>query len=155
MITIRKAQSADLAFMKTALHELNALHHQAKPDEFMPPEQIEAKKDLSVYVSRERCFAFIAEAGLQPVGFIAGHVRQLESLISPAVPMGSIDEVFVAESMRSQGVGAMLYQAFEDECRQQGATDMFVEIWEFNTRAHKFYESHGLSTQIRWAHKKL
>ncbi len=155
MVTIRRAQAADVPYMKTAMYDLHSMHHMARPDEFMSPEEIGVKKDLNLYVTEQHCFAFIAEADQQPVGFLAGHVRMLESMISRSVPMGSLDEIFVAEPMRSQGVGAMLYQTFEEECRQRNATDVFVEVWEFNTRAQMFYERHGLNTQIRWIHKKL
>ena len=155
MIEIRKAKRSDLEFMQSAFNALNKLHHDAAPEEFKPPEEIESSKNLARYVTEEPCLAFVAVISDCPVGFIAGHVRELVSPITRKVFMGSVDELFVSADNRSCGIGSMLLEKFAQACKNRGASDLFVEIWEFNERARAFYEAHGLSTRVRWAGKKL
>ncbi|MDO3386089.1 GNAT family N-acetyltransferase [Gilvimarinus sp. SDUM040013] len=155
MYTVRKAEQRDLDFMNNALFELNKMHHEAVPSEFKPPEEVDASKSLTRYITEDSCFAYVAEKAGEPIGFIAGHVKELLSPITKSRSMGSIDELFVAASHRREGIGSKLLAELESECKQRNATDVFVEIWEFNEKARQFYEAHGLCTRVRWAGKKL
>ncbi len=155
MEKVRRAKNSDLDFMRIALFELNKMHHEAVPDRFKTPEEIDTSKNLTHYIRKETYFAFVAEADGSLVGFIAGNVSERVSSITKSMVMGTIDELFVSESHRGLSVGSKLIQEFENECKRRGASEISVEIWEFNEKARAFYKAHGLSTWVRCASKKL
>jgi ribosomal protein S18 acetylase RimI-like enzyme len=57
--------------------------------------------------------------------------------------VGYLRELIVRADCRSQGIGARLLAAFEDECRRRGCHKLFLDVASVNTRAQAFYRSNG------------
>ncbi|WP_158587124.1 GNAT family N-acetyltransferase [Motilimonas pumila] len=153
--SIRTVTPEDLPYLTAALDRLNDLHHQAVPEYFKPAAEIRQQKDISLYGKKDMCFGFVAQLNERPIGMLLCHIRDLISPISAQRKIGSIDELYVEPKHQSKGIGKALVAEFEQLCRQHQATDIFVEVWEFNQAARHFYQSVGMATHIRWLRKSI
>ena len=68
-------------------------------------------------------------------------------------PFGFIEDVFVDENSRGQGIGAKLIQEIIEEAKRQGCYKIIATSRHTNEIAHKFYEklgfkNHGIEFRI-------
>ena len=61
-----------------------------------------------------------------------------------------VDELYVRESHRGQGVGARALAFVEDVCRQLGVRALHLEVERENTRAYYLYSKSGFRDQQRY-----
>lgn len=54
-----------------------------------------------------------------------------------------IDELFVAEAHRGQGIGRQALAFIEDFARRQGLHSLTLEVEDSNPRGRRFYQAHG------------
>jgi GNAT superfamily N-acetyltransferase len=57
--------------------------------------------------------------------------------------MAEIDEVFVAEGVRSAGVGSLLVEEAERALAGRGVCRLQLQLGELNQRGRAFYQRHG------------
>ena len=86
------------------------------------------------------CHVLVAREGQRIVGFINFTTRQ--SVLHPGLS-GIVDELVVAQSARSRGIGRLLVQAAIDKCRQFGCCELEVSTEKSNAAARRFYRSCG------------
>lgn len=60
-----------------------------------------------------------------------------------------IDEVFIVESFRGQGLGSQTFAFAEQHCRDQGITALHLEVETHNTSAQAFYHKQGYTSHQR------
>lgn len=58
-----------------------------------------------------------------------------------------IDDLFVIEPFRQQGIATKLYKHIEAIANDIGAKRIDLTVWQFNTTAIKFYKSLGMREQ--------
>lgn len=63
--------------------------------------------------------------------------------MSKPVQMGSVDELFVLPEYRKLKVAKMLFSRVESTFEDYGVTQVFVEVWDFNSPAKDFYQKMG------------
>lgn len=80
---------------------------------------------------------------------------QIRHVISGDAPFARIASVVVAESARSQGIGARLIEAVEQIARDAGCERIEVTSGAHRTQAHEFYLRRGYSDVPRRFIKKL
>ena len=66
-----------------------------------------------------------------------------------------IDDIFVLEEFRHQGIATKLYKQVESIAKDIGAKRIDLTVWQFNTTALKFYESLGMETQRKILETRL
>jgi ribosomal protein S18 acetylase RimI-like enzyme len=79
-------------------------------------------------------------------GQIAGTFRtMLLMLLDHKIPPGDLylDGIVVDPSLRGQGIGRALLNAFEDLARENGFDTVSLEVIDTNPRARQFYERSG------------
>jgi len=54
-----------------------------------------------------------------------------------------MDGIFVRDTARGQGVGTLLLNAFADEARRRGYSEIRLDVADNNTRARSLYERRG------------
>jgi len=82
---------------------------------------------------------FVACDGAQ----VAGFIDLSTEMHLHTTPKGRIDGLVVSESVRGQGVGALLCRHAEEWARQQGLKTMMLTSRSTRERAHAFYERDG------------
>lgn len=136
---IRKAQLQDAAALANLLQALGWFAHLTSE----PSESVQ--KQIAYHL--ELCNAdashsvYVAEKGGEIFGYVAAH--WLPYLFLPA-PEGFISELFVAESVRGQGIGTQLLEAVKIEAQERGCSRLLL----LNSRSRdsykrKFYEKQG------------
>jgi PhnO protein len=54
-----------------------------------------------------------------------------------------IDQIGVRPEVRNQGVGTALIQRAEEFAKELGVKRIQLDSWEFNRKAHRFFERQG------------
>ena len=66
-----------------------------------------------------------------------------------------IDDIFVLEEFRHQGIATKLYKRVESIVKDIGAKRIDLTVWQFNKTAMNFYKSLGMKTQRKILETRL
>jgi GNAT superfamily N-acetyltransferase len=154
-LRIREATTADVPELRTLYDEFQASHVAGVPKYLRVPAPGEHDPtDLAQAVARiadgERSVLLVGEHDGHIVGLAEAYIREIES--SPmrhAVRHGHLQSLAVAERLRRFGLGTALLRAAERWARERGATEMRLDIWEFDGGPLGFYEQFGYRTLRR------
>lgn len=153
--TISPAQPSDIDALNDLMFALHDEHHQQCPEFFKTAEEIEQEKSIARYLDDPECLVFVAKRGEEVIGFVSGHFCELISTVSQPLPMGSVDELFVVNAYRHQGIAQTLLQKIEQTFTDYGVSQVFVEVWHFNQNAIALYQKSGFQHHIHWLRKAL
>lgn len=153
--TYRPAKLDDLAQLNQLMYNLHHEHYLQAPSEFKTPEEIEQDKSISLYLDSPECFVFVCEQHNRIVGFVTAQLCQFESPISPSCSMGSVDELYVLPSFRKKGIATQLLSAVQTRLIAWGATQIMVEVWDFNQSALSLYKECGFVSHIHCLKKNI
>lgn len=152
---IRRAKETDLFCLNSMMYQLHDEHHQQCPDLFKTASEIEEEKSISRYLDDPDCMVYVAECEGLVIGFVTGHFCELISTVSKPVMMATIDELYVKKSNRREGVAEKLMARIEQELKDYGVKEMFVEVWDFNKTALDFYHQQDMKEHIHYLRKAL
>ena len=88
----------------------------------------------------------IAERDGRPVGFVAAYVRprnRMRDLELRPGRHGFVMDLYVAPSVRGQGIGTALLRAAEGFLAERGCVRLFLDVFAPNGRAHSLYRRLG------------
>lgn len=88
-------------------------------------------------IRHQEYFYWIAEDQSTAVGFISLHVQ---TLLHHNGKTGEIQELFVAETYRTRGIGQMLVDTVETKATELGLLEVEVTPHMNRTLAHRFYQ---------------
>ncbi len=151
----RRAKESDLCYLNSMMYKLHDEHHQQCPALFKTAAEIEEQKSISLYLHDPECLVYVAEYDGNIIGFATAHFCQLISTISKPVMMATIDELYVELAYRRKNVAQQLMQQIEQELKDYGVKEIFVEVWHFNQGALNFYQQQGLKNHIHYLRKPL
>ncbi len=154
-ITIRAAQSNDLEQLDKLMYRLHDFHHCHARESMKTASEIAQQKSIALYMNDPDSLVYIAELKGHIVGFITGQFCELISPISKPVQMGSIDELFVVEEWRKQGIAERLTKKISVTFEEYGVKKIFVEVWHFNHNAVNFYHKQGFTNHIHCLCKSI
>lgn len=152
---IRHASQEDLPILEKLMYQLHDEHHRAEPIHFKTAQDVMLEKSIEQYVHAPDAIVFVAYSEQKLVGFITGHFGEFESSISKAVMMGSIDELYVEQESRNNGIGSKLLRRCAKEFDDYGIKHIMVEVWDFNQAALKLYASLGYESHIHCLRKTI
>lgn len=147
--TCRKATPDDLPILCALGQILNRQHHAAQPD-FYRDATTDLERDAPHWrpsLEDGLAAAFIAEQDGRPVGFITTRIVKPASPLLADTVAGRIDSVAVMEGYRGQGIGRLLVKTAESWTIAQGARDLRLTVWDFNTDARRLYEALGYTAR--------
>jgi GNAT superfamily N-acetyltransferase len=130
----RRATPADAAVVATLLHEFNTEFGEPSPG----PEVLAAR--LRRLLATDGTIALLA--GEPAVGVA---LLTLRSNVWSDAPVTLLDELYVAPSVRSLGIGSALLAAGLAAGRSRGVELMEVNVDGEDLGARRFYERHGFS----------
>ena len=152
---IRSATPDDLDALFDLNKQINELHHLYAPQAFVAPSEEDRTFLINMLADEERLF-LVAEEGQQVLGFITATITQNET-ISFLIkdPICRIGTIVVDKNQKSKGVGRALMTAVEQWARESGATQVRLEVMEFNHNAQQFYDKLGFVPNSRLMMKCL
>ncbi|MGF1747884.1 MULTISPECIES: N-acetyltransferase family protein [Vibrio] len=159
--TIRSAKADDLETLNELMYELHQYHHKAVPEDFKSAEEVQQEKSIARYLDSPECLVLVLTVDgsqsfdNQIVGFVTAQFCELVSPISRACLVGNIDELFVLPSYRQHGYAQALLAEAEQRLSELGASQIMVEVWNFNRAALNLYNKEGFSPHIHCLRKKI
>lgn len=88
------------------------------------------------------------------IGFIHEQDEEGKLCVHPTKP-AEIQDLYVDDGYRSQGIGAKLVKALEEYFKSQGRDEIWVGALTANGRSVTFYEKCGYKTQFNEMLKKI
>jgi GNAT superfamily N-acetyltransferase len=142
MITIRRAELADVPSVVALNH---ALFQEDAGQRDSTMNLNWAREHGNAYFARyfesDSSIIFLAEAGGQVVGYLAGYLQPPNDY--RLVASAELESMFVESEFRAQGVGKQLAQEFIEWSRGKGAARMTVTAYAANPNAVAFYQRLG------------
>ena len=94
---------------------------------------------------------FLAEDSGQLIGLVEVYFRQDNEDNPLIVPhkYAHLQSIMVSEPNRKSGIGKKLMDVAQQWAREKGATEMRLDVWEFNQGTIQFYEKMGFHTLTR------
>lgn len=137
---VRPAGPGDLATLLPMVRELQLHEHLPAPGA-----EVEAALRALLADPRLGC-VFVAEDGGKAVGYVVlGYGYSLEFHGRDAF----VDELYVRDEARGNGVGSLLLDAAEMACRAAGVKALHLESGHGNPRATRLYERRGFRAHER------
>lgn len=100
----------------------------------------EGTKYFKERLTKNNSCVLLAMLKKQTVGYLCGSLLKKEAY-RHTPPMAKLENIFVLDKYRSQGVGGKLYQEFENWCRAKKVKKIKVNAYAKNKRALKFYKA--------------
>ena len=140
-IIIRKANIEDLR----AIQELNNKLFELEYNKFDPSLKVgwpfteKGENYFKDIIENE--IAFVAVVEEQIIGYLAGTVDTKNSCILK--PISELDNFYIEENYRGQGIGTKLVNEFKKYCLDKGIEEMKVTASALNVHAIEFYKKNG------------
>ena len=132
MTDISRASISDLAELHPLVEKYREFYKQ--------PENPKTVQFLTDRLENDEAVVFIARVDGNPVGFTM--IYPTFSTVSLS-PVWLLNDLYVTETSRGQGVANLLMDAAEAAAREAGATRIFLRTAHDNTPAQALYESRG------------
>lgn len=102
---------------------------------------------IKTKIESEDSLFLVAEEDDKLVGFLAGAIHKRPKARKTVKP-ASLDEIYVEEAYRNQGVGKKLITEFQEWARKGGANKLKVGTFHKNERALHIYKELGFTDHI-------
>lgn len=141
-IVIRKANIEDLR----AIQELNNKLFELEYNNFDSSLKVgwsfteQGEKYFRDIIENE--IAFVAIADNEIIGYLAGTVNKKNSYVLK--PTSELDNFYIEENYRKQGIGTKLVNEFKKYCLDKGIEEMRVTASSLNVNAIEFYKKMDL-----------
>lgn len=149
-LSVREATESDLDVLADLLVEGFAFHAAYLPEWFQMPEgydPADQKPYLRDALDSQDSVILMAAAGGRTVGFAVVSIKETVGLsLVVEKKYAYVQSILVAESSRRGGVGSALMRAVEEWARGQGASQVQLDMWEFEYGPLRFYEKLGYGT---------
>src|SRR4051812_34647615 len=99
---------------------------------------------ITAEIADPRSIFLIALIDDKPAGYAKLIVDSIEEGIIAERPM-ELSRLYSHQEYLGRGVGQNLMDASFERGRQDGHDVMWLGVWEFNPRAHRFYEKNGFA----------
>ena len=156
-MVIREATLQDYDELCGLIAEVDELHRSNLPQRFKEPQRPTREWEyFRSLIADESVGFFVAEKEGPLVGFVHVVVRDSRD-IPILVPRryAFIDSISVREELRGTGIGRALMEKAHEWAVSMGATEMELNVFEFNVDAVAFYRKLGYRTVCREMNRPL
>lgn len=147
-MNIRRASEKDIPQIKKLLDQVNAVHHEGRPDLFRLGRKYDDGELKDILQDDRRPVFVAADSSDTAVGY-AFCVLQKHGgshILEPVTTL-YIDDLCVDKDCRGQHIGTELYRHVLDFAREKGCHNLTLNVWSCNPEAMRFYERCGLTPQ--------
>jgi GNAT superfamily N-acetyltransferase len=156
-VKIRTAGEKDFDAIDKLYYDFHQYHVREVPDRLQDLGKIENQDWSRLHQALRDIFAnkdaviFLAEDSSQLIGLVEEYFRQDNEDNPLIVPhkYAHLQSIMVSEPYRKSGVGKKLMEVAQQWARDKGATEMRLDVWEFNQGTIQFYEKMGFHTLKR------
>jgi len=144
-MNIRQATPSDSLLLSSLCRDVQSLHAEHHPDIFKIPQG----DDFAVAFFDEilvdpMARIFILEKNGQALGYVLCKLMERpESPFTFTLRYLQIDQISVRPEARGQGIGAALIKQAEHFANEMDVQRIQLDSWDFNVRAHAFFERLG------------
>jgi GNAT superfamily N-acetyltransferase len=154
IMVIRHATEADISQLCLLYREFHLYHVLGIPDRLRMPDDASdtnaVQQALQTIIQREDAALFVVEMEGNVVGLAEAYLRQDEEQpLTIAHRYGYLQSLLVSAPYRKRGFGGALVKAVHQWAKEQGATEVQLESWEFPEGPVPFYERLGYRTLRR------
>lgn len=143
-ITIRKAKIEELSAIQKLSNTLGKQSFSFDNDLSLTwANTEEGEKYYRAKIAGEKGICLVAEKDGEIMSFASGTIHEPDAW--RLVKRVEIDNVFVSEKFRGQGIGKLLIDAMKQWGKKIGAKRIILNAFIDNTKAVSFYESEGFS----------
>lgn len=138
---IKELNVNDFTVVESIIAKLHKLHVENRPDFYIENEHPINKKEYKAMLNNQNKINIAYIIDDEIVGVCLATIKdRIEKSIY-------IDDIFVLEEFRHQGVATKLYKQIESIAKDIGAKRIDLTVWQFNKTAMNFYKSLGMKTQ--------
>jgi diamine N-acetyltransferase len=148
-LLVRTATAADLPALQELSRQIGAQHAAALPDVFREADPPLAPEHFERLLAGPESTALVAVREGEVVGLLMMYLRRAPDLpfFVPRVT-AHVSDLVVDGRCRRAGIGRALMDAAAAWAREQGATRVGLNVWEFNQDARRFYEALGFRVAL-------
>lgn len=147
VMQIRRAEVRDIDRINELLYQVAELHHNLRPDIFMPASKKYSDDELAEMIRDDSTPIFVAEDD-GVVGYAFCIFRSYPDIgLFCDHRMLYIDDICVDESQRGKHIGTKLYEYVRAFAKEQGCYHITLNVWTENESARRFYEALGMKQQ--------
>ena len=157
MPVYREAVESDVLAICLVGEEINSLHHAAYPSIFAgaPDDPTRDAAHWASSIAKPTATTFVAEQDGHIVGFVNVSIHdESHSLLRP-LRVARVGSVGVSTAHRGQGIGKSLMQHAEAWAQGQGAAELRLNVWAFNSVAMQLYRELGYDLRVHQLAKVL
>jgi len=142
---IRKATATDSRLLSSLCVDVQTLHAQHHPDFFKMPQSDDfAVSFYDEMLADPSVVIYLAEGDGQALGFIFCKLfERPENPFAYANRFLQIEHISVRPEAQQRGAGTALMNRVEELAREIGVTKIQLNSWDFNIKAHGFFEKFG------------
>ncbi len=146
---IKELTTNDFEIVESIIAKLHKLHVENRPDFYIENEHPINKKEYKSMINNQDKINIAYLVDYKIAGVCLATIKdRIEKSIY-------IDDIFVLEEFRHQGIATKLYKQVESIAKDIGAKRIDLTVWQFNTTALKFYKSLGMREQRIVLEKRL
>ncbi len=162
-VIIRTATEEDFETLDKLYYDLHQYHVRGVPDRLQDLGKLEDQDWSRLHQALREIFTnqdaviFLAERSGHIVGLVEVYYRQDDKANPLIVPhqYAHLQSIMVSEPYRKLGIGKKLMEVAQQWAREKGATEMRLDVWEFNRGTIRFYEEMGYHSLRRTLVTKL
>ncbi len=134
-VSFKKAEPSDLPVLMRFMQEFHEFDHTE------PFDKAPAKMAMETVISNERVgLVWLIKSSGEDVGYI---VLTLHYRLESRGTCANLDELFINEANRGQGIGRKAMEFLEDTCKERGVEALQLEVKKDNPEAASLYEKVG------------
>jgi ribosomal protein S18 acetylase RimI-like enzyme len=155
-LLIRDVTAADAPSFAKLFGIVEEYHRERLPSRFRRPMDGYAEKLLIETLARSDSRIFVAESAGALIGCIHLIIKEMPShpLIHPG-KLVSVEHLSVDPKARRMGVGSKLMGRAERFAKENGFSDIELNVWKFNPDAEAFYARLGYKADRTFFSKKV
>ena len=147
---IRKATGAEIPQILKLLVQVNMVHHNGRPDLFKGPATKYSEKELKKLLQDETRPVFVCMDGDTLLGYAFCILKEVkDDRLLESCKTLYVDDLCVDETSRGNGVGKALMTHAVQYAKDCGCHNVTLNVWSFNEKAMRFYQSFGMHEQRR------
>ena len=153
---IRNAERRDFPGLIELLKQVGQVHHELRPDIFRAGAQKYDESALLEILADPARPIFVAAEGAFVLGYCFCVHKNCEN--DPVLTDRKelyIDDLCVDEGHRGRGIARALYAHILEYAKERGCGYIYLNVWEGNDSARRFYELAGMTPRKTFMEMKL